>query len=68
METVSGRLRTVTVCSAPYCNMPKLRFETDKEPYKDVLKTESLTVAVGEGENPFQIYKITEDVKGKKKK
>ncbi len=29
----------------------KLRFETDKEPYKDVLKTESLTVAVGEGEN-----------------
>lgn len=29
----------------------KLRFETDKEPYKDVLKTEALTVAVGEGEN-----------------
>ena len=29
----------------------KLRFETDKEPYKDVLKTEDLTVAVGEGEN-----------------
>lgn len=29
----------------------KLRFETDKEPYKDVLKTDALTVAVGEGEN-----------------
>ena len=29
----------------------KLRFETDKEPYKDVLKTENLTVAVGDGEN-----------------
>ena len=29
----------------------RLRFETDKEPYKDVLKTENLTVSVGSLDN-----------------
>ena len=29
----------------------RLRFETDKEPYKDVLKTENLTISVGDTDN-----------------
>ena len=29
----------------------RLHFEIDKEPYKDVLKTENLTIAVGDGDN-----------------
>jgi len=42
----------------------KLRFEFDKEPYKDVLKTENLSVAVGEGEERKILTKnLTLDIK-----
>lgn len=35
----------------PVSSKMKLRFEMDKEPYKDVLKTDRLTISVGDGDN-----------------
>jgi len=46
-------LENMDIIEKPEGNLKqmRLRFEMDKEPYKDVLKTENLTVAVGSDEN-----------------
>lgn len=47
-------LESMEILEKPEGDMKKmrLRFEMDKEPYKDVLKTENLTISVGGEENP----------------
>lgn len=44
-----------------------LKFETDKEPYKDVLKTENLTVAVGDGDKKILCKNVNLDIKNGEK-
>ena len=46
----------------------KISFIEDYYKTKNIKVVLKLQDTVGEGENPFQIYKITEDVKGNKKK